>query len=845
MNNDSNNQIWDTLACDIVDGEVEKSATGVQDPRVLKNLQSLNKLAAAFMQQDSKQPATNHSNQSVMFHWGHLAVHKKLGEGSQGMVYLAHDPVLDRPVALKIIKQKDMAPYQSRAFIEEARRMAKVRNRHVLAIHGANTHDQQVGFWADWIDGQELHPNLLTTEPHLLKLIGNLSDALIAVHEAGLIHGDIKPANVMQAKDGRIILMDFGAGSEQVISDQLLSGTPRYMAPEMFQGQGISQATDIYALGTLLYYMVSHQFPFPAQNLTDIKHAHTNQLFQPLKPNDKCSKSTARLINNMLDTDPNRRPSAKHIYEQVNWIINTPQRRQKKWTIGLLFFVLVAGVFFTSWGFYRANNAQQATQQAKLQTDAINSFFRGMLASASALGTGREVRVTDLLLKAQEGVNEKFENSPEVKADITTTIGHTLMGLNMLQEAEAQFELAIQTQEKLWPPNHANLLNTRLSLAMVYNKQGRYKDGADLCRAVLAIPDIDKMIQHQATIRLAESLIFQGKHQQAEALLLPLLPIIEAPATATSNNSILLLSALTKNATMMAKFDEAEKYARQGIAWLAKYPLDQEHNLKNLTNTLTSNLLQQGKANEALQILEPLLEDIATNQGKETFVYLNTLVNYAAALRDSGDAEKALAAEERALALSQTIEGDQVNMTVVLGTNIANSKVTLGLYEEAEQLMRDTWQLANTKLGPDKLNTLLLEYNLAELLNNHFRAEEAQNWAKKTIEKASSSLGDKHLVTLMSKDNLAVSLRQMGDLDAALSIHEVVLAGLEKVIPASSPPALLAQSHYIESLLAANHNDLALIHLEKRLSALLQKHPQDHPDVRSTQQQIKSLKSNK
>ena len=184
-------------------------------------------------------------------------------------------------------------------------------------------------------------------------------------------------------------------------------------------------------------------------------------------------------------------------------------------------------------------------------------------------------------------------------------------------------------------------------------------------------------------------------------------------------------------------------------------------------------------------------------------------------------------------------------MTVVLGTNIANSKVTLGLYEEAEQLMRDTWQLANTKLGPDKLNTLLLEYNLAELLNNHFRAEEAQNWAKKTIEKASSSLGDKHLVTLMSKDNLAVSLRQMGDLDAALSIHEVVLAGLEKVIPASSPPALLAQSHYIESLLAANHNDLALIHLEKRLSALLQKHPQDHPDVRSTQQQIKSLKSNK
>jgi len=843
VNNDDNNKIWDSLACDIVDGEAENSKTAGHDPRVIQNLQRLNQLAAAFLPPEPNQADANQSSQPVLFYWGHLAVQKKLGEGAQGMVYLAHDPMLDRPVALKIIKQKHLAPYQSRAFIEEARRMAKVRNRHVLAIHGANTHDQQVGFWADWIDGEELQPELLTTESDLLKLMGSLSDALMAVHEAGLIHGDIKPANVMQAKDGRIILMDFGAGSELVISEQPLSGTPRYMAPELFQGQGISQATDVYALGTLLYYLVSHQFPFPAQNLADIEKAHANQGLQPLKPNSKCSKRTCRLINSMLNTDPAIRPTAKDIAEQVNWIKTSPQRRQKKWAIGLLFFILVAGVFFTSLGFYRANKAQQATQQAKQQTDAINSFFRSMLASASALGTGREVRVTDLLLKAQEEVNEKFKDSPLVKADITSTIGRTLMDLNMLQEAEAQFEQAIQIKEQLFPANHADLLNSRLSLAMIYNKQGRYEDGADICHAVLALPGIDSMIKNQATIRLAESHIFRGNHQQAEALLLPLLPTIEPPATATSNNSILLLSALTKNATMMSKFAEAEKYARQGINWLRKYPRDQERNHKILTNTLTSNLLQQGKATEALQILEPLLADIATNQGKETFIYLNTLVNYAAALRDSGDAEKALVVEEEALALSKNIEGDQVNMTVVLGTNIANSKVALGLYEEAEQLMRDTWQLANSKLGPDKMNTLLLEYNLAELLNNQFRAAEAHDWARKTIEKASAALGEKHLITLLSKDNLAVSLRLMGNIDGALTIHQTVLADLEQVIPPTSPPALVAQSHYIDSLVAAEHNDVALTLLKNRLSVLLQKHPEDHPDVKSTQQQIISLES--
>ena len=83
MNNDDNNKIWDSLACDIVDGEAENSKTAGHDPRVIQNLQRLNQLAAAFLSQEPNQSDANKSSQPVLFYWGHLAVQKKLGEGTQ------------------------------------------------------------------------------------------------------------------------------------------------------------------------------------------------------------------------------------------------------------------------------------------------------------------------------------------------------------------------------------------------------------------------------------------------------------------------------------------------------------------------------------------------------------------------------------------------------------------------------------------------------------------------------------------------------------------------------------------------------------------------------------------
>ncbi|MFV0543616.1 MAG: protein kinase domain-containing protein [Marinicella pacifica] len=839
---DQDNNIWDSLACDIVDGEISDVDALKQDKTVVHKLLEIARLSEAFGHNKNTDKTARDNSVSVLFHWGHLEVRQLLGEGTHGSVYLAHDPILNRQVALKIIKQKELAPYQARAFIDEARRMAKVRNRHVLAIHGANVFDNKVGFWADWIDGHELSSEMVVGQEDFLNLIEALADALRAVHEAGLVHGDVKPSNVMQDIHGRIILMDFGAGSEQVSAEHMLSGTPRYMAPELFQGEGISPASDVYALGTLLYYIISGQFPVQADDLAGIKQAHKKHAYQCINYHKTSyNKAVCQLVNAMLAPDPTDRPTAENILKQISWLKTAPQRRQKRLIVSSLFLILVSGILFTGWGFYRANKAQQETLVAKQQTDAINAYFKQMLTSASALGTGREVSVADLLLKAQEEVAERFEQSPKIKADLINTIARTFLSLNMLEEAAGQFKQSIDLQKNFLPATHAELLNTRLSLVMVYLKQGEHEAALKICEEILAVRDINPMINNQATIRLAEIYSAQGQFEQAEALLLPLLADIEDPASATSNNSSLLLTALTNNASKQSKFSEAEQYARQNLAWLADYPRAEDRSRIILSINFTINLLEQGKTQEALEILEDLLVDIASKYGKETFLYLNTLVNYAAALRDAGDSSRALAAEEKALALSFMVEGDKADISIVLGTNIANSKVELGLFEEAEQIIRDTWKLAQKELGPDHQRTLTLEYNLAELLNKDGRPKAALQWAQKTLEKSSSALGEYHLVTLMTKDNIAVSYRLLGQNKDALAIYDDLLASLIKIIPGNSPPALLVQSHYIEALLKAGKTNAALKQLKSRLKTLQQNNAADHPEIILTEQQIQRL----
>lgn len=217
--------------------------------------------------------------------WGHLEVLEEIGRGTYGVVYRAWDTRLARHVALKLLSDDEGGHS-----IDEARRLARVSHPHVVSVYGADRIDGTVGVWMELLGGRTLDA--------ILKDVGPLSEreacgvgidvcgAVAAIHAAGLIHRDIKAQNVMRERGGRLVLMDVGASialSESTAPAVSFTGTPLYMSPELFDGTGPSVASDVYAIGVLLYRLVTAEFPIEGQTLGDVRRAHAESRRRPLR----------------------------------------------------------------------------------------------------------------------------------------------------------------------------------------------------------------------------------------------------------------------------------------------------------------------------------------------------------------------------------------------------------------------------------------------------------------------------------------------------------------------------------------------------------------------------------
>ncbi len=217
--------------------------------------------------------------------WGPLEVVRKIGQGSNGAVYLARDPALNREVALKLLAPTEATP--SRDVLCEARQLARVRHNNVLTVHGAAEHNGRVGIWTDLVDGQTLgdvvnaHGPLGAREAASIGI--DMARALAAVHERGIVHQDVKAANVMRERGGRIVLMDFSSAVSMDEPLSGLSGTALYMAPELFQGRTAQIVSDVYSLGVLLYYLVTARFPVEGESVGDLMEHHAHGHARPLR----------------------------------------------------------------------------------------------------------------------------------------------------------------------------------------------------------------------------------------------------------------------------------------------------------------------------------------------------------------------------------------------------------------------------------------------------------------------------------------------------------------------------------------------------------------------------------
>lgn len=220
----------------------------------------------------------------------HYRIVEQLGAGGMGVVYRAEDLTLGRPVALKFLPEAAQVESEDRSrLIHEARAAAALLHPNICPIYDVGEADGQAFIAMAYLEGETLKsrlgrgPLLLGEALAIARQVG---EALAAAHAKGIVHRDVKPANVMLTGDGRAVLMDFGlakvTGATRLTRTGTTLGTAAYMSPEQVQGGEVDGQTDVWALGVLLYEMVSGRVPFRGDYEPALAYAIVHEEVEPL-----------------------------------------------------------------------------------------------------------------------------------------------------------------------------------------------------------------------------------------------------------------------------------------------------------------------------------------------------------------------------------------------------------------------------------------------------------------------------------------------------------------------------------------------------------------------------------
>jgi eukaryotic-like serine/threonine-protein kinase len=280
--------------------------------------------------------------------WGHLVLVERVAEGAFGEVFRARDPWLDHEVALKLLKPDAHASEGRLRIVNEARALARVRHPNVVCVHGADMHDGRVGLWMELVRGRTLAQIVAAEGPFGAREAAGIGQdicrALAAVHAEHLVHRDVKAQNVMRAAGGRIVLMDFSGGH-----------TPLYLASEVLEGGEATVAADLYALGVLLYFLVTTQFPVQASTVDGLREAHARGERRRLADErPDLPGDFVRAVERALDPEPQRRyASAGGMLEALSNLgtasapdepVPRPQKpwwgKRRRWTLVVAALVL-------------------------------------------------------------------------------------------------------------------------------------------------------------------------------------------------------------------------------------------------------------------------------------------------------------------------------------------------------------------------------------------------------------------------------------------------------------------------------------------------------------------------
>ncbi|HEX4166980.1 MAG TPA: protein kinase [Bryobacteraceae bacterium] len=337
--------------------ESERSAyldAAAVEPQVISEVLEI---AAQFQQEN---PPAERLEARLGTSVGRFFITGVLGSGGMGDVYSARDTDLDRPVALKFLRPEMLgysAVYQS--FIREAQTASALNHPNIVTVYEIVRADSATAIVMELAEGLPLRTICSGRQNPIARVfeIGEqIASALAAAHGRGIVHGDVKPENVLVQPDGRVKVLDFGLArqvlnSSSGASSLFAAGTLRYFSPEQARGDTAGPSSDVFSLGLVLYELAAGCHPFGGDSPLDTVHAILNGQPEQLHPDGRIPQQFTALVGAMLSKDQAQRPSAgeaaQALGQMARRLSEQKHRAAKPWRSRLLALASVGATILT------------------------------------------------------------------------------------------------------------------------------------------------------------------------------------------------------------------------------------------------------------------------------------------------------------------------------------------------------------------------------------------------------------------------------------------------------------------------------------------------------------------
>jgi hypothetical protein len=246
---------------------------------------------------------------------GRYTILEKIGEGGMGIVYKARDPVIERIVAIKSISALLGVDASTKSrFLREARSAGQLNHKNIITIYDLGTEEGQVYLAMEYLEGEDLKTKISKRVPmcleEKLQIIIQVCEGLSHAHSRQIVHRDIKPGNIFITSSGQVKILDFGL-AQYVASDVSRSGflgTPSYSSPELLRGGVVDQRSDIFALGVVLYELLSFQKPFTGESFPAVLYKILEFDPEPLSNTDPTiPPELSKIVQRTLAKKPEQR----------------------------------------------------------------------------------------------------------------------------------------------------------------------------------------------------------------------------------------------------------------------------------------------------------------------------------------------------------------------------------------------------------------------------------------------------------------------------------------------------------------------------------------------------------